>query len=149
MIIVMKPHASEKSIENVVKMIQDSGLSAHLSKGEEVTIIGIVGDKSKISNRNLEIAPEVDKLVQVTESYKLTNKKFHPTPSVVKVGNTEIGPDTLSIMAGPCAIESEEQLLTIAHAVRRPALQFCGAARTSPAPPPIPSRVLRRKDCAT
>ncbi len=118
MIIVMKPHASEKSIENVVKMIQDSGLSAHLSKGEEVTIIGIVGDKSKISNRNLEIAPEVDKLVQVTESYKLTNKKFHPTPSVVKVGNTEIGPDTLSIMAGPCAIESEEQLLTIAHAVK-------------------------------
>ncbi|MDY3919065.1 MAG: 3-deoxy-7-phosphoheptulonate synthase [Candidatus Limivivens sp.] len=136
MIIVMKPHASQSSIDNVVEMIKSSGLQPHLSQGEEVTIIGIVGDKSKLSNRNLEIAPEVDKIVQVTESYKLTNKKFHPYPSVIPVGKTEIGPYNLTIMAGPCAIESEEQLLTIAHAVKKSgATMLRGGAykpRTSP-----------------
>lgn len=118
MIIVMKPQASDKSIHAVTKYIEDNGLSVHLSRGEEVTIIGIVGDKTRISAENLIVFKDVDHIVPVTESYKLANKKFHPEPTTVKVGSTSIGPGSLTIMAGPCAVETEEQLMTIARAVK-------------------------------
>lgn len=118
MIIVMKPQASEQSIHAVTKYIEDNGLQVHLSQGEEVTIIGIVGDKSRLSTENLIIFKDVDRIVPVTESYKLANRKFHPEASTVVVGNTSIGPGSLTIMAGPCAVESKEQLLCIARAVK-------------------------------
>lgn len=115
MIIVMKPNATEKNIHSVIEYIENSGLQTHLSKGTEVTIIGVIGNKSKIANENLLVFDDVDKIVPVTESYKLSNKQFHPEPTTVKVGNTEIGPNNLTIMAGPCAVETKEQLLSIAH----------------------------------
>lgn len=136
MIIVMKPGAPEEHIKKVCKIVEEKGLEVHLSQGSEVTIIGVVGDKARLVSGNLEIMPGVDKIVPVTESYKLTNKKFHPESSSIKVGNTEIGPNTLTIMAGPCAVESEEQLLLIAHAVKKAGATFVrGGAykpRTSP-----------------
>ena len=118
MIIIMEQGATDKSIQTVTDYIKQSGLEVHLSKGAEVTIIGVVGNKSLISSDNLASFNEVDRIVPVTESYKLANKKFHPAPTVVKVGNTTIGPDNLTIMAGPCAVESESQLMEIAIAVK-------------------------------
>ena len=136
MIIVMKPNAPENSINYVINIIQSKGLETHLSYGKEVTIIGVVGDKAKLYDQNLEIAPDVDKIVPVTESYKLSNKKFHPEPTIISLGNTEIGPNNLTIMAGPCAVETKEQLLKIAHAVKKSGASFLrGGAykpRTSP-----------------
>lgn len=114
----MKPHASEKSIQAVTKYIEENGLHVHLSKGEEVTIIGLVGDKSRLSTETLTIFKDVDHIVPITESYKLANRKFHSEPTTVKVGNTSIGPGNLTIMAGPCAVETKEQLLCIANAVK-------------------------------
>ncbi len=119
MIIVMKPNAATESIESVVSYIKNNGLQTHLSKGEEVTIIGIVGDKTKLPTENLISFKDVDRIVPVTESYKLTNRKFHPEPTTVKVGNTYIGPENMTIMAGPCAVETEEQLMCIARAVKK------------------------------
>lgn len=118
MIIIMKPQAAASSIEAVKEYIEGNGLTAHLSKGEEVTIIGVVGDKSRLSTENLAVYRDVDRIVPVTESYKLANKKFHPEASSIKVGNTEIGPNNLTVMAGPCAVETEEQLLCIARNVK-------------------------------
>ena len=119
MIIVMKPNAAQKSIDSVVSYIENNGLSTHLSAGEEVTIIGIVGDKTKLPTENLISFKDVDRIVPVTETYKLANRKFHPKPSSIRVGNTWIGPGAISIMAGPCAVESEEQLMSIARAVKK------------------------------
>ena len=119
MIIVMKLGASPENISNVVNTIQRKGLETHLSQGKEVTIIGVVGDKSKLAYDNLEIFEGVDKIVPVTESYKLSNKKFHPEPLRIPVGNTSIAPDTLTIMAGPCAVETEEQMHLIAQNVKK------------------------------
>ncbi len=136
MIIVMKPNAPESAIQSITQIICSKGLQTHLSQGEQVTIIGVVGDKRKLNNQNIEVMPYVDKIVPITESYKLTNKKFHPQASRIKVGNYEIGPDTLTIMAGPCAVETEEQLMEIARAVKKAGAQFVrGGAykpRTSP-----------------
>lgn len=136
MIIVMKPNAPEKAVSSICDIIVSKGLQTHLSQGEQVTIIGVVGDKRKLTNQNLEVMPFVDKIVPITESYKLTNRKFHPQPSVVKVGNHLIGPDTLTIMAGPCAVETEDQMMLIAREVKKAGAQFVrGGAykpRTSP-----------------
>jgi 3-deoxy-7-phosphoheptulonate synthase len=114
----MKPNSSEENIASVTSYITEHGLDVHLSTGKEVTIIGVVGNKNLINPESLMSMKEVERIVPVTESYKLANKKFHPEPTAVTVGNTVIGPDTLSIMAGPCAVESKEQLLLIAHAVK-------------------------------
>ncbi len=119
MIIVMKPGASKENIGTVTQYIEKNGLQVHLSEGEQVTIIGIVGDKTRLSTENLSIFKGVDRIVPVTESYKLANVKFHPEPTAVKVGNTSIGPGNLTIMAGPCAVEKEEQLMLIAQAVKK------------------------------
>lgn len=119
MIIVMKPGATRQNVNDVVGYIHEKGLETHLSEGKLVTIIGVVGDKSRLMQDNLAIFGGVEKIVPVTESYKLANKKFHPEPSAVPVGNTSIGPGTMCIMAGPCAVESEEQLLRIARAVKK------------------------------
>ena len=119
MIIIMKPHAASTSIQAVSDYIKHNGLDVHLSQGAEVTIIGVVGNKSAINPDSISGMKDVERIVPVTESYKLANKKFHPQPSVITVGNTVIGPDNLTIMAGPCAVESEEQLMTIARAVKK------------------------------
>lgn len=136
MIIIMKPGASKEAIHNVTCQIETRGLQVHLSEGREVTIVGVVGDKSLLNGISFEIADGVDKVVPVTESYKLANRKFHPEPSLVPVGNTSIGPGTLTIMAGPCAVESREQLLETAVAVKKAGANFLrGGAykpRTSP-----------------
>ena len=136
MIIVMKPKASKENIDHVLHIIRENGLEPHLSDGEEVTIIGVIGDKTRLMNQNLEIVDGVERIVSVTESYKLANKKFHPEKTVVKVGNTAIGGGEFVIMSGPCAIESEDQLLQTARAIKKSGAQILrGGAykpRTSP-----------------
>ena len=119
MILVVKPQTPEDALHHLIKDIEATGLHTHLSRGEEVTIIGLIGDKTKIDLTAIESNPIVDKMIPVTESYKLANKKFHPQPTEFAVKDTKIGPDNITIMSGPCAVESEEQLLTIARAVKK------------------------------
>ena len=136
MIIIMKPNASKEAVSRVASIVESRGLQVHLSKGDEVTIVGVVGDKSKLHGSNIEISEGVDKIVNVTESYKLVNKKFHPEDSRIPVGNTFIGPGSVTVMAGPCAIENNRQLMETAVAVKKAGATFLrGGAykpRTSP-----------------
>ncbi len=136
MIIVMKPQASKENIENVLNIIRTNGLEPHLSDGKEVTIIGVIGDKTRLMNQNLEITEGVERIVSVTESYKLANKKFHPEKTIVRVGNAAIGGEDFVIMSGPCAVESAEQVMQTAQAIKKSGAQILrGGAykpRTSP-----------------
>lgn len=136
MIIIMKPNASKEAVQKVTRIIESKGLEPHLSQGRQVTIVGVIGDKSKLHGSNIEICEGVDKVVNVTESYKLVNKKFHPEDSVIAVGSAAIGPGSMTVMAGPCAIESREQLMETAAAVKKAGATFLrGGAykpRTSP-----------------
>ena len=118
MIIVMKPKAKSSSIQRIKSIIEEKGLYAHISAGHEVTIVGVVGDKAKLMDQNLAIYDEVDKIVEITESYKLANRKFHPEPTMVSVGDVIIGGSSTVIMSGPCAVESRQQLLSTAHAIK-------------------------------
>lgn len=136
MIIIMKPGASQANVDAVVNAITSKGLQAHLSQGDQVTIIGAVGDKTRLMHDNLELIPGVDKILSVTETYKLANKKFHPQDSTILVGDTPIGPGHLTLMAGPCAIENEDMMMKTALAVKAAGATFLrGGAykpRTSP-----------------
>ena len=136
MIVIMKQNSTQENIDNIVNTLHELGLEAHLSKGAEVTLIGVVGDKEKFIQKNPQIMPGVERIITVSESYKLANKKFHPEPTVVDVRGVKIGGDNFVIMAGPCAVESKEQLLESAMAAKAGGAQILrGGAykpRTSP-----------------
>ncbi|TYQ16644.1 UNVERIFIED_CONTAM: 3-deoxy-D-arabinoheptulosonate-7-phosphate synthase [Acetivibrio alkalicellulosi] len=136
MVIVMKTDSKESDIQEVSKIITSLGLGVHISKGSERSIIGVIGDKRKLGDIPLELMPGVEKLVHIAESYKLSGKTFKPEPSIVDVNGIKIGGKELVVMAGPCAVESQEQILEAAHAVKKSGAQFLrGGAykpRTSP-----------------
>jgi 3-deoxy-7-phosphoheptulonate synthase len=136
MIIVMKKNANQEQIKNIVAAIENVECKAHVSEGSEVTIIGVIGDKAKLMAQNIELASGVDHIVSVTESYKLANKKFKSEPTKIKIRDFEIGGDSFIIMAGPCAVESREQLFETAYAAKAGGAQIVrGGAykpRTSP-----------------
>lgn len=136
MIIVMKPDTQEFEIREVSKVLETLGLGVHISKGTQRTIIGAIGDERLLSNIPLELMPGVDKLLPIVESYKLAGKTFKPEASVIDVKGVKIGGKELVIMAGPCAIESREQIMTAAVAVKKSGAKFLrGGAfkpRTSP-----------------
>ena len=136
MIAVLKRDVSEKQIESLKSWIEAQGLSVHLSRGEYSTIIGLVGDTTKIDEDLLRGLDIVEKVQRISEPFKSANRKFHPDDSIVKVGNTSVGGDAFAIMAGPCSVESEAQVLEIARAVKAAgATMLRGGAfkpRTSP-----------------
>lgn len=136
MIIVMKPDSKEGDIQEISKVLESLGLGVHISKGIERTIIGVIGDKRVLNDVPIELMPGVEKLVPIVESYKLAGRTFKPEPSIIDVNGVKIGGKELVIMAGPCAIESREQIMSAARAVKKSGAQFLrGGAfkpRTSP-----------------
>lgn len=136
MIVVMKQSATEENIQYIIQKLHSLGLDAHLSRGESITIIGVVGDKAKFVSENPQLMEGVEKLVHISESYKVANIKFHPEPTIIDINGIKIGGDNFVIMAGPCAIESYEQLMDSAIAAKNAGAQILrGGAykpRTSP-----------------
>jgi 3-deoxy-7-phosphoheptulonate synthase len=136
MIIVMKPNSNEKELKDISNVLESLGLGIHISKGTERTIIGVIGDKRVLSDVPLELMPGVERLVPIVETYKLAGKTFKPEPSIIDVSGVKIGGKELVMMAGPCAVESREQILEAAFAVKKAGAQFLrGGAfkpRTSP-----------------
>ncbi|MEA4816466.1 MAG: 3-deoxy-7-phosphoheptulonate synthase [Lachnospiraceae bacterium] len=136
MIVIMKRSSTEEQLSNVVGIIEGLGLKAHVSHGEEITLVGVVGDKNKFIEKNPLDLPGVERIVHISETYKLANRYFHPDPTVVNVNGVKIGGDNFVIMAGPCAVESREQLLQSAIAVKNSGAQILRGGtykpRTSP-----------------
>ncbi len=118
MIVVMKPEATEEQITQVEEKLIDLGFSVHFSQGVDYTTLGAIGDKSGIDPRELEVLNEgVAKVTEISEPYKLAGRDFHPGDSVVELGEVRIGGEKPVTMAGPCAIESKEQVEIIAEQV--------------------------------
>lgn len=119
MIIVLKPTASQDEIDHIVKMIEKVGLRTNISKGETQTIIGVIGDKTKLADYPIASLASVDNIVHVSKPYKLASRDFHPSNTIIDVKGSKIGAGNLWIIAGPCSIESEKQLMTIAGEVKK------------------------------
>src|SRR5688572_13724360 len=136
MLIVMKPDASASEISRVVEVIETLGFRAHAMPGASRTAIGITGNRGSVDPAHFENLPGVADAIRVTKPYKLISKDLRPEKSVIKVGNAEIGGDELAIIAGPCAVETVEQVFKVAETVARSGAKFFrGGAfkpRTSP-----------------
>ncbi|HLB25959.1 MAG TPA: 3-deoxy-7-phosphoheptulonate synthase [Nitrospirota bacterium] len=136
MIIVLRPDATAKQIEHVEKKLIEHGVSVHISKGTERTIIGAIGDETVIADLPLEAMPGVEKVMPILKPYKLVSREFRKENTVVKVGKEKIGGKQLCIMAGPCAVEGRKKLLAVADDVKKAGANFIrGGAfkpRTSP-----------------
>jgi 3-deoxy-7-phosphoheptulonate synthase len=118
MIVVMKHGSGERQITEVAKRIESLGMKSHVSQGVEHTIIGVLGQTFPELQDILEGLPGVDEVVLVSKPYKLASREFHPLDTVIKIDDIVIGSKDVVIMAGPCAVESEEQLLNTAKAVK-------------------------------
>ena len=118
MIVVMKHHASDAEINGVLKQIETLGFKAHLSRGEERTIIGVIGDERPVDPENFEMFDGVERVVRILHPFKLASRDFHPENSIVKINGVSVGADPIIVMAGPCSVESREQLMETAAAVK-------------------------------
>src|ERR1700761_2002353 len=119
MMIVMKPDATAEEIEHVVARVRSAGARAHPSRGDEVTVIGAIGDREHVARLELEGTPGVERVVPILKPYKLSSTQFkHGERTVLDIAGRKIGGTNFAMIAGPCTVESREQTLETARAVR-------------------------------
>ena len=118
MIVIMERRASADQIQKVVDRVEELGFRAHLSQGEERTIIGVIGDERPLSVEALELLDGVERVVPVLHPFKLASRDFKPDRTVIQLDGVNIGGDEIIVMAGPCAVESREQVFEVAWAVK-------------------------------
>ncbi|MCL7452711.1 MAG: 3-deoxy-7-phosphoheptulonate synthase, partial [Anaerolineae bacterium] len=118
MIVVMKQGASRNQVVNVTARIEQMGCQAHISEGKERTIIGIIGNGRPLDRAQIELLDGVERTVPVLRPFKLTSRDFHPQDTIVPINGIAVGGKKLVVMAGPCAVENEAQILEAARAVR-------------------------------
>ena len=136
MVIIMNIDATEKDISEVVNAVEETGLQAKIMEGAQQKIVGVIGDKTKLASVAIEAMNGVENIVAISKSYKLASREFHPQSTVIDIDGVKIGGAEPVVMAGPCAVESREQLLMTAEIVKKGGAQFLrGGAykpRTSP-----------------
>ena len=136
MIAVLKQGTNDTQIENLTSWLRTQGVDVHISSGKVHTVLGLVGDTANIDEELLASLDIVDSVKRISEPFKSANRKFHPDDSVIEVGNTSVGGDVFAIIAGPCSVENEAQVMEIAKAVKASgATMLRGGAfkpRTSP-----------------
>ena len=136
MIVVVNNNAAKEQFDNLINWIESQNVRVHISSGEYQTVLGLIGDTSRIDTELLEGLDIVSQVTRVTEPFKNANRKFHPENTCIDCGNAKIGDGHFGIIAGPCSIESEEQIIEVARAVKEAGADFLrGGAfkpRTSP-----------------
>ncbi len=136
MVIVFKPGAEGNELEKMKKNLEEKGITVSITIGQDQTIFGLIGDTRSLNPGQLELSSVVEKVMRIQEPFKKANRVFHPEDTIVDVMGQKIGGGHFGVIAGPCAIESEEQFLTIARSVKKSGANFLrGGAfkpRTSP-----------------
>ena len=136
MIAILKPGTTPAQTQHLVDWLKTMNLDVHISQGAEVTVLGLVGDTSRIDMELLKSLEMVETVKRVSEPFKQANRKFHPQDTIIEVGDTRIGGGYFAMIAGPCSVESEEQIIEVAQAVKASgATMLRGGAfkpRTSP-----------------
>ncbi|HEX6208790.1 MAG TPA: 3-deoxy-7-phosphoheptulonate synthase [Actinomycetota bacterium] len=145
MVVVMKMGASDAEVDGVVEKVTESGGEAFVSRGRFWTIIGLVGDTARFLELPLESLPGVDRVVRVGRPYKMVARELHPEPSTVRIGGVAIGRQSVTVIAGPCAIESEEQALASAEMARRAGAHLLRGGAYKPRTSPYAFQGLRER----
>jgi 3-deoxy-7-phosphoheptulonate synthase len=118
-VVIIEPKATEEQIQNVIKHLEDYGFQIHKSVGIQNTIIGAIGVKPDFDTRKIKILDGVADVYRVTVPFKLASRNFHELDTVIDIKGVKIGGNELAIMAGPCSIESEEQIFKLAEIVAK------------------------------
>ena len=118
MIAVLKNGTTPSQIQHLVDWLKNMNLDVHISEGSEVTILGLVGDTSRVDIDLLKSLEMVETVKRVSEPFKQANRKFHPKDTIIEAGNARIGGGYFAMIAGPCSVESEEQIIAVASAVK-------------------------------
>lgn len=118
MIAVLKHGTTQEQMHHLVTWLKNLNLDVHISEGSEVTVLGLIGDTSRVDMDLLKSLEMVETVKRVSEPYKQANRKFHPRDTVIQVGDVKIGGGHYAMIAGPCSVESEEQIIEVATAVR-------------------------------
>ncbi|NLX64439.1 MAG: 3-deoxy-7-phosphoheptulonate synthase [Clostridiaceae bacterium] len=136
MILVLKPGAPQEQVDELISRIKSMGLDVHISVGVDTTIVGLVGDTTKLDRLHFSSYDIVQNVLKVTEPFKQANRMFHPDDTVIEVNGRKIGEGHFVVISGPCSVESEEQIVSIAKELKRIGASFLrGGAykpRTSP-----------------
>ena len=151
MIISTKKGAPQAELDRIIDNFEHQGLSVTLIRGTDYNVFGLVGDTTKIAEKDVLANPWVENVTRVSAPYKRANRLFHPDDTVVDVNGIKIGGKSpIAVMAGPCSVEGEEHAPQEWPSWSRPAvLTSCAAALTSPAPAPIPSRAWAPRASST
>ena len=118
MIVVLKQNVPGEKREQLISWIEGNGLRVHVSEGEFQTVLGLIGDTTRIDMDLIESMEIVERVNRITDPFKRCNRKFHPEDTIVTVGDIRIGHGNFCVMAGPCSVESESQITEVAHAVK-------------------------------
>ena len=136
MIVVLKPNPDKERVKRLIQHFRDMGLNINYSEGSSTTIIGLLGDTSRIDENDILVYDLVERVQRVTEPFKSVNRKMHPNDTILEVAGRKIGEGYFNVIAGPCSVESEDQILQVAEAVKQAGASFLrGGAfkpRTSP-----------------
>ena len=143
MIIILKNGAEQNKISELKERLLSMGLKLHESTGEHTQLIGLVGDTSHIDMDDLAALSIVDAVRRVSEPYKAANRKFHPADTVIKVGEAEIGGGSATVIAGPCSVESEEQIISVAKSVKATGAKLLRGGAFKPRTSPYSFQGLR------
>lgn len=145
MIIVLKENAPQQAAEKLMKEIRAKGLQIDVSKGTRKTVLGLVGDTSVIDMEHVQGYDYVDKVLRVEEPYKRASRAFHPQNSIIRAGGVEIGGKKLAVMAGPCSVETPEQINGVADAVKAAGAAMLRGGAFKPRTSPYSFQGLREK----
>ncbi len=118
MVIVMEGTALEEHVQNLVEKLSELGFDAHISRGVERTVIGVIGTNTDLDERDLEVLPGVHEVHRISEPYKLVSRGFKSEDTIIDVNGVEIGGDKIAVMAGPCSVESRDQLRIISERIK-------------------------------
>jgi len=143
MIAVIKPQATQQQIESLQTWFEARGLKTHISEGEFQTIIGLIGDTSKVDVDLVEGLDIVESVKRISEPFKSANRKFHPKDTVINAGGFKIGGGNFQVIAGPCSVESHEQIISVAESVKASGAAFLRGGAFKPRTSPYAFQGLR------
>ena len=148
MIVILKENPEKHQLDNLLSWIEKQGVTAHISHGIHQTVMGLVGDTAKVDIDLLCQMEIVETVKRVQEPFKNANRKFHPLDTVIKVNDAVIGGGGMTVIAGPCSVESEEQIITVARSVKASGATLLRGGAFKHLPLRLPGIARRRNQTA-
>ena len=145
MIAVLKSGVTHEQIDNLIEWFKSQGLKVHLSEGDYKTILGLIGDTTKIDIDLLKGLDIIESVTRITEPFKKANRKFHPEDTIVDVNGVKIGGGNFAFIAGPCSVENRDQIIEVAQAVKASGAKLLRGGAFKPRTSPYDFQGLRQK----